>query len=82
MSERPAGPGHLRDQAAAYALGSLTAEEARSFERELARSDELQRAVAEYREICALLATARGVAPPAELKDRLLRRIRGDPASE
>jgi anti-sigma-K factor RskA len=76
VSERPGEPGNLLDQAAAYALGVLPAEEARSFERELAQSDELQRAVAEYREICALLATARGVAPPAELKARLLDRVR------
>jgi len=62
--------------APAYALGALSPEEARTFEGELARSPELQHAVAEYREICALLATARGVAPPSELKARLLKRIR------
>jgi anti-sigma-K factor RskA len=66
----------MLDLAPAYALGALSPEETRVFEGELARSAELQHAVAEYREICALLATARGITPPHELKARLLERVR------
>ena len=40
----------LQDLAAAYALGALSAEEARRFEAYLAGSPEAQREVAEYRE--------------------------------
>lgn len=46
----------LHDLAAAYALGALDADEKRAFEAELARSQTLQREVAEYRKIVALLA--------------------------
>jgi anti-sigma-K factor RskA len=80
VSGSTGGPGNLLDLAPAYALGALSSEEAREFERELARSTELQRAVAEYREVCALLATAGGVAPPAALKTRLMQRVRDDKA--
>ncbi|HJR51059.1 MAG TPA: hypothetical protein VJ794_08140, partial [Gemmatimonadales bacterium] len=47
-----------QDLAAAYALGALSAEEARRFEAYLAGSPEAQREVAEYREVAALLALA------------------------
>lgn len=70
----------MLDLAPAYALGSLSPEEARAFEHELARNTELQRELAEYREVCALLATAGGVAPPAALKTRLLERVRANKA--
>lgn len=70
----------MLDLAPAYALGALSPDEARAFERELARSTELQRELAEYREVCALLATAGGVAPPPALKTRLVNRVRDDKA--
>lgn len=70
----------MLDLAPAYALGALSPEEAQAFERELARSRDLQRELAEYREVCALLASAGGVAPPPALKTRLMERVRGDKA--
>ena len=46
----------LQDLAAAYALGALSEAEMRRFEAGLAESDELRLELAEYREVCALLA--------------------------
>lgn len=69
------GPGEqdLREQAAAYALGALSPEEARAFEAYLGTSIEARREVAEYREVGALLATGAGTATPsADLKARVL----------
>jgi len=66
----------LREQAAAYALGALSPEEARAFEVYLERSAEARREVAEYREVQALVAlgTAGSSAPAADLKARVLAR--------
>ncbi len=66
----------LRDLAPAYALGSLSPEEARAFETALATSPELQREVAGYRELHAVLATGAPVHPSPLLRDRLLARVR------
>jgi anti-sigma-K factor RskA len=66
----------MRDLAPAYALGALSAEEASAFEAALARSPELQREVAEYRELNAVLAAGEPGHPPAELRGRLLDRVR------
>ena len=65
--------GAPQDLAAAYALGALGPEEARAFEAYLATSPEVQQAVAEYREVAALLAGA-GAAdgPGASLRDRVI----------
>jgi anti-sigma-K factor RskA len=66
-----------QDLAAAYALGALSAEEARRFEAYLAGSPEAQRDVAEYREVAALLALAGPEpAPSPELRQRVLARGR------
>jgi len=65
----------LRDLAPGYALGALTPEETRSFEAALAASPELQREVAELRELNALLAQRDRLPPPPELKQRLRERI-------
>jgi anti-sigma-K factor RskA len=66
----------LRDLAAAYALGALSAEEARAFEAYLAGSPEARREVAEFREVNALLAHgAPELAPSGGLRDRVLERI-------
>lgn len=66
----------LRDLAAAYALGALDADETRAFQAELGSFPELQREVAEYREVAALLALEAPPAAPSEtLKQRLLARI-------
>jgi anti-sigma-K factor RskA len=71
----------LLDLAAAYALGSLSSEEARRFEAYLAGSPEAQREVAEYRDVAALLALGGPeAAPSAELRERVLSRIRGPSA--
>jgi len=66
----------LRDLAPGYAVGALTPEERRAFEAALAGSTELQREVAELRELSALLALPEARTPEAELKQRLLQRIR------
>ena len=68
----------MRDLAPAYALGALSAEEASAFEAALARSPELQREVAEYRELNAVLAAGEPGHPPTELRERLLDRVRAE----
>jgi len=65
----------LRDLAAGYALGALTLEETRAFEAALAKDPGLQKEVAEYRELHALLAVQDPRTPPAELKARLRAKI-------
>ncbi len=68
-------PESIRELAAGYALGALTPAETAAFEAALARSPELAREVAEYREVNALLA--RGVAgePSPLVKARMFQRI-------
>lgn len=64
-----------RELAAAYSLGALDPEETRAFEAALAGSPELQREVAEYREVGALLAhgaPAPGAGLPAALRARVM----------
>jgi anti-sigma-K factor RskA len=79
MSAPPPGQESMRDLAAAYALGALSAEEAERFEAFLASSPETQREVAELRDAAALLAVGQvDVAPSADLRDRMLARIRQD----
>ncbi len=73
------GPGQdsVLDLAAGYALGALSAEEVQRFEAFLATSPEAQREVAEFRDVTALLAIGEGdAAPSADLRDRVLARIR------
>lgn len=66
----------LRDLAAGYALGGLSAEETRAFEAALARDPSLVAEVAAFREVNALLADAGGALPadPA-LKARVMARV-------
>lgn len=69
-----------QDLAAAYALGALSAEEARRFEAFLLGSPATQREVQEYREVAALLAlagpeAAGEPAPAGGLRDRVLARV-------
>lgn len=69
-------PESIRELAAGYALGALTPEETKLFEEALGQSPELQRDVAEYREVNALLAAGRaGGAPAPSIKDRLMARV-------
>ena len=70
-------PESLRDLAPGYALGALSAEETAAFERALAGDPELQREVAEYREVNALLGESGARVPSPLLKARLRERIRG-----
>jgi anti-sigma-K factor RskA len=71
----------LLDLAPAYALGALSSEEARRFEAYLAGSPEAQREVAEYRDVAALLALGGPeAAPSADLRERVLSRVRGPSA--
>jgi len=71
------GPDHdaPQDLAAAYALGALSADEARRFEAVLATSPEAQREVAEYREVAALLALSDTEAPGDALRARVMARV-------
>jgi anti-sigma-K factor RskA len=70
------------DLAPAYALGALDPAEARAFERVLATSPEAREAVAEFREVAALLALADDdVAPAPDLRGRLLSRLAERPAA-
>lgn len=71
----PESPDSLRELAPGYALGALSAEEKAQFEAALAASPELQREVAAYREVQAMLAARPGPAPDPALKDRLMARI-------
>ena len=74
MSER--NDSAMQELAAAYALGALSPEETLAFEVYLATSPETQRALAEYREVGAMLATAaRGPIPGSDLKTRVLERV-------
>lgn len=82
MSDHYGETDRLADLAPAYALGALSPEEASAFERALAASPSLQRAVAEYREVCAVLAAAQRDVPPVELKERLLNRVRSSKVVE
>jgi anti-sigma-K factor RskA len=65
-----------QDLAAAYALGALSAEEARRFEAYLATSSAAREEVEEYREVAALLALSGTDARPGEaLRARVLSRV-------
>jgi anti-sigma-K factor RskA len=69
-------PDSLRELAAGYALGTLTDDEAAQFEVAMAQSPALQRDVAEFREVNALLAAREQATPDPALRDRLLSRVR------
>lgn len=68
-------PESVRDLAAGYSLGALTPEETREFEAALARFPELQRELADYRELTAVLATSAGASPSPALRQRLMERL-------
>ncbi|MFN8570954.1 MAG: anti-sigma factor [Gemmatimonadaceae bacterium] len=66
-------PNDRMEQATAYVLGALEDEERLSFELALHDSSELQREVAELREVAGLVALAvRPVTPPASLRERIV----------
>ena len=68
----------LRGLAAAWALGSLSAEEAREFEALMARSPEVRSEADAYREVAAMLPLGADVpAPDPALKARVLARATG-----
>ncbi len=61
------------EEATAYVLGALEDEERATFELALNDSPDLQREVAELREVAGLLAlSVRPVAPPPELRERIV----------
>lgn len=69
----------LIDSAASYALDALDDDERVRFEAHLADCRDCQAEVAAYREVAAALAhatTTQNVAPPATLRDRILREAR------
>ena len=66
------------DQAAAYALGALDADERAAFEARLAEDRQLREEVAAYRRVVDEIGTLAGsVDPPAELRARVIERARG-----
>ncbi|MEO7965579.1 MAG: anti-sigma factor [Gemmatimonadaceae bacterium] len=68
----------IRDEAAAVALGAMSAPESQAFQGELERSPELARELDEYLEVAALLALAAPVtAAPASLRDRIMNNVAG-----
>lgn len=68
----------LRESAAAYALGALSAEDAREFEALLTSSPEARAELTAYREVVGLLPLAADVPPPdPALKERVLARATG-----
>ena len=69
----------IKDLAAAYAIGALDEHEVREFEALLAQSKELQREVAEYREVSGqMVHGAPAVEPDPSLRQRLLDQIKID----
>jgi anti-sigma-K factor RskA len=81
-TNRPPGSAPLKDLAAAHALGALSNAEAAEVERELVRLDEVAAELASYREVAAELAKAIPPArPPADLRQRVLARVRQESQS-
>ena len=71
--------GHIDEMAAAFALGALEADERDRVERHLARCDRCRRVIDEASEVAHWLAyAAPSVAPPARLREELLRRLVAD----
>lgn len=68
-------PESIRELAAGYALGALTPDETRQFEAALATFPELEREVADYREVNGLLALRGGERPSDAVRDRLMQRF-------
>jgi anti-sigma-K factor RskA len=72
----------VRELAAAYALDALDPEEERAFEELLARSPQLRREVASFREVAAALAhDTDAPPPPAALRGRILDQARAERAN-
>ena len=70
---------HLQDQAIAYLFGELSSAQQSAFESELRGDVELQAFVRQMRESMGLLASAvPQVAPPADLKARIMAAARGE----
>jgi anti-sigma-K factor RskA len=68
-------PESIRELAAGYALGALTLDETRQFEAALAEFPELERDVAEFREVNALLAMGGTERPSPAVRDQLLTQV-------
>jgi anti-sigma-K factor RskA len=65
------------EQAAAYALGALDADERAAFEARLAEDAELRRMVAEFEaSLAGIVAQMQGPGPPPALKERVMKRAR------
>src|SRR5438094_8181319 len=79
----PGGAEDLEGTVAAYLLGALPPEEARAFERELARRPAAARLLAEWRLVVeALPLTIEEVAPPPGLRARILDAAAAVPTGE
>lgn len=68
----------LRDMAAAYVLGALSADEYAAFESALQGSSELAKEVAEFRSVVAHIGTEQRLEPPPALRARFLAKIASD----
>ncbi len=71
-------PHPLADEAAAYVLGALSAEEAAQFEAALAGDAALQGEVARLQAVTADLVDAMSAAPPPGLRGRVIDRVRDE----
>ncbi len=71
----------LHDLAAAYALGALDADEAAAFESHLDACERCRREVVDHSAVVEALADAEAVAPPPELRERVLDEIARTPQS-
>ena len=74
---------HLSELAALYAAGALTPEKALDFERALAGDEELRSELEELQHLVGFIGhVVEPHAPPPELKERLLDRVRSLPRRE
>jgi anti-sigma-K factor RskA len=69
----------LFELAAGYALGATSEEETAAVEAALPESPELRAEVASFRDVMVMLAESRAVRPSADLRDRLVTRVRETP---
>jgi anti-sigma-K factor RskA len=70
----------MHDLVGAYAVDALDDQERDAYETHLADCDQCRAELARLRESATVLATSASVAPPPELKERVMAEIRSEPA--